>query len=169
LYVCDDCLAQKYEPVFGIVRSRGRCESCGKERSCLDIPSRALTPKDGGDAALHATRATATSAPSPATSAPASVPTRVRAEALRAQVKRLQDEVRGAQNELGEIERRCTHAWTEAVSDPLHQEAYTIPGDPPGTMGSDWRPATHVPARTTPRWRRECRRCGVVQYTERAR
>ena len=69
------------------------------------------------------------------------------------------------QRQLAEMERACQHDWTDAEYDPDYQDAYTYPGDPPGTMGVDWRGPVHVPAKTTKRWRRTCTKCGLVQST----
>lgn len=70
--------------------------------------------------------------------------------------------------ELARIQANCRHVWGPEISDPIVAEAHTIPGDPPGTMGVDWRPAVYVPREETPRWKRTCEECGLTQYTERA-
>jgi hypothetical protein len=57
------------------------------------------------------------------------------------------------------------HQWGDTIYDPIREEAYTIPGDPPGTMGIDWRGPTPVPAKTTDRWSRTCNRCGRTETT----
>jgi len=59
----------------------------------------------------------------------------------------------------------CQHKWGETRYTPEHKEAYTIPGDPPGTMGVDWRGPTDVPAKTTKKWTRQCESCGLTQTT----
>lgn len=66
-------------------------------------------------------------------------------------------------------QRACRHDWTIPVYDPVHTEAYTIPGDEPGTMGVDWRGPCHVPAETTPRWTRTCKACGLTDETQQSR
>jgi hypothetical protein len=63
----------------------------------------------------------------------------------------------------------CRHIWGGVKYKPERREGYTIPGDPPGTMGVDWRGAVHVPATTTRRWERTCTACGLAQRTERTR
>ena len=69
--------------------------------------------------------------------------------------------------EIGQIEQNCTHRWgvTRDVSEYI--PAYTIPGDPPGTMGIDWRGPCHVDAKTIPKWERTCQNCGKVETTTR--
>lgn len=69
--------------------------------------------------------------------------------------------------ELERIRASCRHDWGPEVYDPIIIEAYTIPGDPPGTCGVDWRPETRVPRKETPRWKRKCEECLLTQYTER--
>jgi hypothetical protein len=76
-------------------------------------------------------------------------------------------DLKGCKAELASIERQCTHRWSEPAYTPERREAYTIPGDPPGTMGVDWRPACHVPAETIKKWTRTCQECGKVEVTER--
>jgi hypothetical protein len=80
------------------------------------------------------------------------------AKELIAQAERLREEVY-------QVQCNCRHQWSEARYAPDHQEAYEIPGDPPGTMGVDWRPACHVPAKTTPKWVRTCTLCELEQST----
>jgi hypothetical protein len=67
--------------------------------------------------------------------------------------------------QLRSQQNRCQHAWGPTFYKPIHEEAYEIPGDPPGTMGVDWRGPTYVPAKTTPQWERTCKTCGLVQKT----
>lgn len=86
------------------------------------------------------------------------------AQGLRERAKRLTEESRNAQQELERYESRCQHKWGETVYDPIHHKAYTCPGDPPGTMGVDWRGPVYVPAQTEDRWKRECQDCGRVEY-----
>lgn len=61
--------------------------------------------------------------------------------------------------------QNCKHEWTKPVADHIYHAGYRIPGDPPGTMGVDWRGPVDVPSKTENRWRRECEICGEVQYT----
>lgn len=63
----------------------------------------------------------------------------------------------------------CLHKWGETRYTPDRQEAYTAPGDPPGTMGVDWRGPVDVPAKTTKKWTRRCESCGLVQITTRTK
>jgi hypothetical protein len=84
---------------------------------------------------------------------------------LRKKITSLSTELESAKKELGEIERRCQHDWNDPVYTPEHHEAHRIPGDPPGTMGVDWRGPLDVPAKTIPKWTRTCKRCGMPETT----
>ena len=88
-----------------------------------------------------------------------------KAEKLRREVKTLSQELKNAQKDLTNYVSSCSHEFTEPIYDPINSPAYTCRGDPPGTMGVDWRGPIHVPAKTEKRWRRECGTCGEVQYT----
>jgi hypothetical protein len=68
--------------------------------------------------------------------------------------------------QLNAARRACRHSWGEVKYVPEYHEGYTIPGDPPGTMGVDWRGPFYVPATTTRRWERTCAACGLAQRTE---
>lgn len=87
---------------------------------------------------------------------------------LRDREKRLVAELESVRAAIQSKEVRCQHDWTNPVYDPIRHEAYTSPGDPPGTMGVDWRGPVHVPASTEKRWKRECRKCGKVEFTTRS-
>ncbi len=87
------------------------------------------------------------------------------ARKLRDLVERTKQELERAQKELSHYETDCQHEFVETY-DPIHHEGHTLPGDPPGTMGVDWRGPVYVPPETIDRWRRECRRCGLVEYTK---
>lgn len=87
-------------------------------------------------------------------------------------IERLRDKVRTLQIELADAEAalkfevsQCKHSWTDPVAAHIRHEGYTIPGDPPGTMGIDWRGPTYVEPKTEKRWKRNCRICGEVEYT----
>ena len=76
--------------------------------------------------------------------------------------------------ELDETERKlvsavrsCNHRWGAVTPDHIYHKGYTIPGDPPGTMGVDWRGPCDVAAKTDFRWKRVCQECGEIQYTTR--
>jgi len=85
---------------------------------------------------------------------------------LRTRVEGLKRDLENAQQNLKSYVRSCDHDF-EKVYDPIYHEAHTYSGDPPGTMGVDWRGPVHVPAETIKRWRRTCNTCGEVQYTQR--
>jgi hypothetical protein len=84
---------------------------------------------------------------------------------LRVLIERLKSELKKAESELQGYESRCQHNWEKTIYDPIYHKAYTIPGDPPGTMGVDWRGPVYVPAETIDRWRRTCNTCGKIEYT----
>ncbi len=71
------------------------------------------------------------------------------------------------QEKLAHEEGQCGHVFSETVADHIYHKAYTIPGDKPGTMGVDYRGPCYVPARTENRWKRTCKKCGKVEYTQR--
>lgn len=88
-------------------------------------------------------------------------------DALREEVRRAEKKLQDKQRALAEIERGCRHDWSDVIPAHIHHEGYTCPGDPPGTMGVDWRGPVHVPASTEYRWKRTCKLCGKVEYTSR--
>ena len=90
---------------------------------------------------------------------------------LNREIQDLQHKLNSKKAELEDVYRKCPHNHNEnhweTKYDPIYKEAYTIPGDKPGTMGVDWRGPTHVPSQTTKRWKRNCTLCGKIEYTER--
>ena len=88
---------------------------------------------------------------------------------LRDKIAKLQKELTESKNRLSTIVSTCQHQYGKPIYDPVHTEAYTIPGDPPGTMGVDWRGPVHVPAKTEEKWKRICELCGHIQYTEKTK
>lgn len=90
------------------------------------------------------------------------------ASCLTARINDLEDQLATARRELNKIITECNragHKWGEVKYTPKHQPAYTIPGDPIGTMGVDWRGPTHVDAKTIRKWSRTCSECGLTQET----
>ena len=85
---------------------------------------------------------------------------------LKKTIDALKESLKRAEDELYQIQSVCSHDWENKYT-PKYNVAYTIPGDPPGTMGVDWRGPTHVPAKTTPMWTRTCKKCGKVETTTR--
>jgi hypothetical protein len=79
-------------------------------------------------------------------------------------VGKLKDELTKAEIDLKKYVTKCNHNF-ETNYDPVYTPAYTIPGDKPGTMGIDWQGPVYVPAKTQERWKRECEKCGLVEYT----
>ncbi|MDP3027820.1 MAG: hypothetical protein Q8N63_09025 [Nanoarchaeota archaeon] len=90
-----------------------------------------------------------------------------RARNLREQVRRLGGEFKSAQQKLADYEKRCLHKHEETVYDPIIHLAFHFSGDPPGTMGVDRQLPMDFPETREDRWRRECKKCGLVEYTNR--
>lgn len=86
-------------------------------------------------------------------------------EEMVAAVESLKSKLKIAEDNLTRARKSCRHEWCPVVYDPVVTPAYEIPADPPGTMGIDWRPSCYVPRSEKARWRRDCRLCGVVEYT----
>jgi hypothetical protein len=87
-------------------------------------------------------------------------------------IRRIEDEfctasqkAEGLQLKLKALRRDCRHKWSAVVYDPIVTPAYTDPGDPPGTMGVDFRGPCYVPKHERARWKRVCSECGDVEYT----
>lgn len=68
-----------------------------------------------------------------------------------------------------QIERTCPHKWSEVKRNGIHRPSYTIPGDPPGTMGVDHRGPLFVPETTIYRWERTCLLCGKIEFTSKSK
>jgi hypothetical protein len=88
---------------------------------------------------------------------------------LRKEIKDLQARLEAKRNSLQQIVKRCRHDWGKTEYVPEHHKAYTLPGDPPGTMGVDRRGPCHVPARTDKKWQRVCKKCGATHFTSRTK
>lgn len=88
------------------------------------------------------------------------------ARKLRENEKRLRQESAAALEALRKYEKSCEHRWGQTVYDPIIHPAGYSPGDPPGTMGVDWRGPCSWPETREDRWRRECENCGLAQYTK---
>ncbi len=86
-------------------------------------------------------------------------------QSLRKEIKNLEAELNRKILTLGKECRFCQHNWSGIVYTPIINEAYTIPGDPVETRGSDWRGPVHVPQETIPEWKRTCTLCGSFQTT----
>jgi hypothetical protein len=84
---------------------------------------------------------------------------------LQYQINTLECELKHLKLQLGEAIRDCPHKWTTPIADHIYHKGYTIPGDPPGTMGVDWRGPVDVPSKTEKRWKRTCTVCGHVEFT----
>lgn len=84
---------------------------------------------------------------------------------LRTEINDLERALAAKRGELANTERVCRHDWGPTEPDHIYHEAYTIPGDEPGTCGVDWRGPCYVPAKTDYRWKRVCRTCGKVEHT----
>jgi hypothetical protein len=88
---------------------------------------------------------------------------------LRDEIKTLQTRLETRRNMLQQVVNRCQHDWGKTEYKPEYHKAYTIPGDPPGTMGVDRRGPCHVPASTDKKWQRVCKKCGCKQVTSRTK
>lgn len=86
----------------------------------------------------------------------------------RARLKTLEAEVSQLKRSIQNVELNCKHNWTEPVYAPIHHPAWTSPGDPPGTMGVDWRGPSSFEARTEDKWTRYCLNCGKEESTNRS-
>ena len=87
-------------------------------------------------------------------------------DTLRREAEAAERKAKALREQLDAAQRACRHSWGEVRYVPEHHKGYTIPGDPPGTMGVDWRGPCEVPPTTTRRWERTCAACGLAQRTE---
>lgn len=85
---------------------------------------------------------------------------------LRNLILTLEGDLKKAKEDLSTIERDCSHSYEETVRDDEVRPAGSSPGDPPGTMGSDWRGPCSWPEKRTPRWRKTCSKCGKTVWTK---
>ena len=86
---------------------------------------------------------------------------------MRERVAKLETDLKEAKSALSLYVSGCRHSWGKVESAHIYEKSYTIPGDPPGTMGVDWRGPTYVPAKETKRWKRVCSECGEEEFTTR--
>jgi len=86
---------------------------------------------------------------------------------IQREIDELSQQLKANHAKLSQIQFTCRHEWGTVVYDPEVREAYTDPGDPPGTMGIDWRGPFHYPRQETPRWKRTCAKCGKTEITTR--
>ncbi len=91
-----------------------------------------------------------------------------KARTARERKQRLEEQLQETQRELTRIEASCHHQY-RITYEPIYHKSHQLPGDPPGTMGIDWRGPVYVPSRTEDRWRRYCGICGKEDYTTHAR
>lgn len=91
----------------------------------------------------------------------------LRASDLRRRVADLESDLAAAKANLARVEQVCSHQWGPVVDASIHHDGYTDPGDPPGTMGINWRGPCYVPGRVEQRWSRTCTVCGKVEFTTR--
>jgi phage FluMu protein Com len=86
-------------------------------------------------------------------------------EVERRRIKELEKVLARAEGELQEHFASCKHNF-RVTYDPIHYAGYFSPGDPDYVHGPDKRLPSHIPAETKDRWRRECPKCGLVEYTQ---
>jgi len=84
---------------------------------------------------------------------------------LQNRIETLGCELQHLKLQLVEAIRDCPHKWTAPIAVHIYHKGYTIPGDPPGTMGVDWRGSCYVEPKTEKRWKRTCTVCGHIEYT----
>jgi hypothetical protein len=70
-----------------------------------------------------------------------------------------------AKADLAKAIRNCKHEWSTPAANHIRTDGYTIPGDPPDTMGVDRRQDFYVEPKITKRWTRVCALCGEIQHT----
>jgi hypothetical protein len=85
------------------------------------------------------------------------------------EIQGLQDSLQSKQEALKRIQYSCQHAFGDPKYTPTIIEGHEIPGDPPGTMGVDWRGPMWVSRQETPRWTRTCSKCLLEQETSQTR
>jgi hypothetical protein len=93
--------------------------------------------------------------------------------------KQLRKDITAAEAQLASLKERLAgvvracklqgHQWGPVKYEPIEHKAYRIPGDPPGTMGVDWRGPMDVPASTEKQWSRTCQRCDEKETTKRTK
>lgn len=88
-----------------------------------------------------------------------------RAKELREQIRVLKVDLAAVENKLRVLELECRHTWAEPEYAPDIRAGYRVEAV---EMGSDSAPAYYVPEQVTPRWRRTCTKCGMVEETTRA-
>lgn len=86
---------------------------------------------------------------------------------LRDEIAYLEKSLESKKRQLAEMYTKCTHAWGEVKYNPILIQGFTVPGDPVGTMGVDWRGPCHVESRTERLWERVCKKCELKQTTSR--
>ena len=86
------------------------------------------------------------------------------------EARKLRDGAEELREQLAEVESavkgyvsRCSHSFTVSY-DPIYHKGYNVPA---WHAGSDSTPEFYVSASTEQRWKRECGKCGLVEYTMR--
>ena len=83
------------------------------------------------------------------------------ARALRSRAEELRTQLADVENSLKGYVTRCPHSFNVSY-DPVYHKGYTVPA---WKAGSDSTPEFYVSSRTEERWKRECGKCGLVEYT----
>ena len=89
------------------------------------------------------------------------------ADKIKWEIEKKQRELDGLKRQQENIYNECPHRWSDPIYDPIYKPGYTDPGDPPGTMGVDWRGPCYISAKTIPRWKKICSLCGKEEWTTR--
>lgn len=84
---------------------------------------------------------------------------------LRTLVETKEREAKDARSKLDWAVNGCRHDFADSKYDPIIHLGCYSEGDRVGTMGVDWRGPSSWPERREPRWSRECKICGRVEYT----
>lgn len=82
-------------------------------------------------------------------------------------VQLLQEQADAATKMLDSQQQHCQHEWGAVVYKPDYREGYYIPSDKEQgrQMGVDSQPGCYVSAKTTPKWKKTCSKCGVTLVT----
>jgi hypothetical protein len=81
------------------------------------------------------------------------------------EIQELEDRLARKKASIINVQNNCSHSWGSVIDASIYTPGYTIPGDPPGTMGIDWRGPVYVDSKTEHRWKRICKNCNKEEVT----
>ena len=87
-------------------------------------------------------------------------------DAKLAEIRKASLALRKLEQEAAQIAAQCEHEYAPHQYAPIVIPGYTIPADPPGTMGVDWRGEQHVSEQRIDEWVRVCKKCGYTDRTQ---